>query len=73
MEFKQGFPHVVRINWCSKSQDVVWWNDVCQLVLNVFGTPGIRFLYNPFEDYMEFLFKSEKDAIICKLLLSDKL
>jgi len=65
------FPHPVRVNW--DNQTIPWWNECCAMVLEVFGLPGHRFIYHPFEDYMEFLFASEKDAIMCKLLLSDRL
>jgi hypothetical protein len=73
MESGQSFPHCVRINWYSNGQDNAWWDEVYRMILQVFGTPGHKFLYNPFEDYMEFLFKSKKDATMCKLLLSDRL
>lgn len=67
-----NFLHPVRINW-TPSQGAPWWNECCASVLQVFGLPGHRFIYHPFEDYMEFLFASEKDAIMCKILLSDRL
>lgn len=69
---KQDYLHTVRINWKSK-QDIIWWNETCAMVLETFGQPGHKFIYHPFEDYMEFLFKTEKDAILCKLLLSDRI
>ena len=43
------------------------------MVLEVFGLPGDRFVYHPHMDYMTFDFVSEKDAIMCKILLSDRL
>ena len=72
MESDQNYPHTIRVNWQSES-GAVWWNETCAMVLEVFGLPGHRFVYHPFENYMEFLFASEKDAIMCKLLLSDRL
>lgn len=65
------FPHTVRIDW--NNQSVLWWNECCAMVLEVFGLPGDRFVYHPFEDYMEFHFKSEKDWQLCRILLSEKI
>ena len=73
MESDKSYPHPIRVNWYSDRQDAVWWNEVCAMVLEVFGLPGNKFIYHPYENYMEFLFASEKDAIICKILLSDRL
>jgi hypothetical protein len=42
------------------------------MVLEVFGLPGDRFMYHPYEEYMVFEFESEKDATTCKLLLSER-
>jgi hypothetical protein len=72
MEPNQNYPFTIRVNW-HKEQGADWWNDTCAMVLNVFGSPGHKFIYHPFENYMEFLFKSKKDATICKILLSDRL
>ena len=72
MDADQDFKHHIRINW-HKEQGAPWWNDTCAMVLSVFGLPGQRFIYHPFEDYMEFLFKSEKDATMCRILLSERL
>jgi hypothetical protein len=64
-------PTVVVVKW--NNQSVLWWNECCALVLEVFGLPGDRFIYHPYEDYMTFNFKNEKDASLCKLLLSERL
>lgn len=65
------FDHSVRLDW--NNQGVSWWNESCALVLEVFGLPGDRFVYHPFEDYMTFNFKSKKDADLCRILLSERL
>jgi hypothetical protein len=65
------FSYKVRINW--DNQSVPWWNECCAMVLEVFGLPGDRFVYHPFEDFMEFHFKSKKDADLCRILLSEKI
>ena len=55
------------------NQDNLWWNETCAMVLEVFGMPGNRFVYKPFEDFMTFTFKSKKDADLCRILLSERL
>ena len=65
------FPHTVRIDW--NNQSVPWWNECCAMVLEVFGLPGDRFIYHPFEDFMEFHFKNEKDWQLCRIMFSEKL
>jgi hypothetical protein len=61
----------VRINW--NNQSVPWWNECCAQILEVFGLPGNRFVYKPYEDYMTFTFKTEQDAMLCRILLSESL
>ena len=73
LDTKQNYPYSVRVNWENDNRTTVWWNETCAVVLEVFGLPGHRFLYRPHLDYMEFEFASEKDATMCKLLLSDRL
>lgn len=66
------FPYPVKINW-TQNHGTIWWNETCAQVLEVFGLPGNKFMYRPHIDHMVFEFESEKDAIMCKLLLSEKL
>lgn len=72
MESNKSFTHKVRINWTS-NQGTIWWNEICAMVLEVFGLPGNRYIYKPHMDYMEFMFTSNKDAILCKIMLSEKI
>lgn len=66
-----GFVHLVKIPWHGQSSH--WWNDSCADIIEVFGLPGDRFISHPKIGEMEFYFKSEKDASLCKILLSDKI
>jgi hypothetical protein len=59
----------IKILW--DNQSVVWWNECCASVLEVFGLPGHRFVYKPYEDYMTFTFKNQKDYNLCQILLSE--
>ena len=63
--------HEIVVAW--HNQDNLWWNETCAIVLEVFGLPGQRFVYKPFEDFMTFTFKSKKDADLCRILLSERL
>lgn len=63
--------HEVIVDW--DNQNGFWWNETCAMVLEVFGLPGHRFVYTPSEDYMTFTFKNKKDAVLCSILLSERL
>jgi hypothetical protein len=64
---------IVRVDWENGIDVVYSWNEACAKVLSVFGLPGDRFYYRPKEDYMIFIFKSIKDATLCRILLSEVL
>lgn len=61
----------IRLLW--KSQNEYWWNEVCSDVVEVFGLPGDRFISHPTPEYMDFHFKTKKDADLCRIMLSEKL
>lgn len=63
--------NVIRIDWNNQHNE--WWNETCISVIEVFGLPGDRFTYHPDADYMEFRFTKEKDAELCKILLSERI
>lgn len=65
------FKYPVILQWHNRG--VHWWNESCALVLEVFGLPGQRFMYHPYEEHMVFEFKTEKDQSLCKILLSERL
>lgn len=67
-----NFQHSVTINWTSE-QGTIWWNETCAMVLEVFGLPGDRYVYKPALDNMIFNFRKENDAVMCKIMLSDRL
>ena len=66
------FLHEIKIDWTTE-QGTIWWNETCADVLSVFGLPGKKYIYTPHADYMIFAFHDERDAIMCKILLSDRL
>ena len=64
--------YIVTVGW-ERHDGIPAWNETCAMVLEVFGLPGNRFVYKPFEDFMTFTFKSKKDADLCRILLSERL
>ena len=66
----EGYVHLVRLPWTGQSQ--YWWNEACADIMDVFGLPGDRFTSHPTEKYMDFYFRSEKDASLCRILVSEK-
>ena len=65
------YVHLVSIPW--QGQKSYWWNETCASVIEVFGLPGGRFTSHPKMDQMDFLFKSQKDADLCRIMLSEVL
>jgi hypothetical protein len=62
----------VVVDWHT-GQNNIWWNETCAMVIEVFGLPGDRYVYCPYMDHMTFNFKNEKDAALCKILLSERI
>ena len=54
----------VRINWVRETATEPYWNEVCARAVEMFGLPGDRFNTHVNVNYMEFIFNSEKDAIM---------
>ncbi len=63
--------NTVTVVW--DNQNGFWWNETCAIVLEVFGLPGDRYVTKPSHDAMFFDFKNEKDANLCRILLSERL
>jgi hypothetical protein len=63
--------NTVTVLW--DNQNGFWWNETCAMVLEVFGLPGDRYESHPGHDAMFFDFKSDKDADLCRILLSERL
>jgi hypothetical protein len=56
----------VRISW-QPFHDIPTWNETCAWAVEQFGLPGDRYLTHATEEYMDFYFKDEKDAILFEL------
>lgn len=57
----------VRIPWSSEFDNETKWNEVCAWAIEYFGLPGDRFQTQANVNYMDFLFKSNKDALMMAL------
>jgi len=55
------------------NQNGSWWNETCAMVLDHFGLPGDKYTSHPTEDSMLFKFNNDHDALLCKILLSDRI
>jgi hypothetical protein len=56
----------VRISW-QETHDIPTWNETCAWAVEQFGLPGDRFTTHATEDYMDFYFVDERDAIYFEL------
>ena len=54
----------VRIPWERNYDNETWWNEVCARAIERFGLPGDKFTTHANIQYMDFVFKSNKDALM---------
>jgi hypothetical protein len=54
----------VRIPWSREHDNEYKWNEVCARAIEFFGLPGDKFETHANVNYMEFIFKSPKDALM---------
>ena len=54
----------VRIYWSRDYDNETKWNEVCAWAIEYFGLPGDRFETQANVNYMDFNFKSNKDALL---------
>lgn len=57
----------VRIDWSRDFDNEYAWNEACTWAIEHFGLPGDRFETHANVNYMEFIFKSNKDALLMAL------
>jgi hypothetical protein len=58
----------VRISWSREFENEQQWNEVCAWAIEHFGLPGDRFQSHATIDYMDFVFKSNKDALVMAIM-----
>jgi hypothetical protein len=54
----------VRIPWDRNYDNEYRWNEVCARAIEQFGLPGARFITHANIHCMDFIFKSNKDALM---------
>ena len=54
----------VRILWSREYDNAYKWNEVCARAVEMFGLPGDRFETHAHISHMDFVFKSNKDALM---------
>lgn len=57
----------VRIYWSREYDNEAMWNEVCAWAIEHFGLPGDRFQTHANVNFMEFVFESNKDALLMAL------
>lgn len=62
--------NVIQIPW-KGYQSNIWWNEICANIVEHFGLPGNKYTTEVSENAMKFYFCDEKDAFMCKLLVSE--
>lgn len=65
-------PKQIIVRW-KNLDNAIMWNETCAMVVERFGTPGGRYTTHVDETAMRFNFKNEKDATLCRLLLSERI
>lgn len=60
----------VLISW-KTGDTITGWSDLCAKVIDQFGLPGGRYSTEVCADWMSFKFNNEKDAFLCKIMLSE--
>ena len=61
----------VTVPW--ESQNSAWWNETCAVICEHFGLPGGKYVTEVNTECMNFVFYNDKDALMCKMLVSDRL
>jgi hypothetical protein len=63
----------VRIPWSKDFDNKYKWNEVCAWAIERFGLPGSRFQTSANVDYMDFIFVSNKDALMMALMWNGRI
>lgn len=62
----------IKVPWDTGDNNI-WWNETLAMVMEQFGLPGQKYVCHPRSDHMYLNFNLEEDALLCKILLSDRL
>ena len=61
----------IRVPW--QNQSNIWWNETCAKIIEHFGLPGGKYKTEVSSECMHFDFNNEKDALLCKIMISDQI
>jgi hypothetical protein len=61
----------ISVPW--KSQSNIWWNETCARIIEHFGLPGGKYTTEVSVNEMKFFFKDEKEALMCKIMISEEM
>lgn len=61
----------ITVPW--ENQNNEWWNETCANIIEHFGLPGGRYVTSVNTECMKFIFYDDRDYLMCKILVSDKL
>jgi 2-hydroxychromene-2-carboxylate isomerase len=61
----------IRVPW--ENQNNVWWNETCANIIEHFGLPGDKYTTEVSADEMKFFFKDDREALMCRILVSDRI
>jgi hypothetical protein len=61
----------VHVPWSPKAGSIPVWDEITISIIERFGLPGDKYTTEITEDYMNFLFKDEREGLMCQLLVSD--
>ncbi len=64
---------MVRITVPWQNQSNTWWNETCAQIINHFGLPVGKYVTEVSAECMHFDFSNEKDALLCKIMISDQI
>ena len=56
-----------------RNQNNVWWNETCARIIEHFGLPGNRYITKVSPTEMKFLLRDDRDALLCKIMISEEL
>lgn len=61
----------IKVPWENRSN--IRWNEICARIIEHFGLPGGKYQTELNTDYMCFSFVDERDALLCKIMISEQL
>ena len=61
----------VHVPWNPKAGSIPVWDEITISIIERFGLPGDKYTTELTDSYMNFLFKAEREGLVCQLLVSD--